>query len=279
MRTPGRRSLERDSGSSKESRRREQEITSALITASVREDSIEAYLQTSSTGDTAMGGQYRSHSKAVQVLEQLLSTRKAGRTDGNNPTGGGGQSFDRDSSGITTTQSVWDPSFYTQNPSGRYRSSIQHAGKAASMQYMTPSGSTTSSATSGTGSSHGMSHHQSLVPAQMGRNLSPASNASSQNHRIFEDDQPFSMSNRPYPPLQSNTPKHQYPSVQQSSIYVPTTSNMNDCNYAEEMITTMSGVSDSSAVRADLGCRPGIDCEVDNQLVFNVMDRYSGVGL
>ncbi|KAH6698105.1 hypothetical protein BKA61DRAFT_246220 [Leptodontidium sp. MPI-SDFR-AT-0119] len=254
-------------------------LRALLSQQGVKEDSIEVYLQTSSTGDTEMGGQYGSHSKAVQVLAQLLSTRKPCCTDGNNPAGGGGQSFDRDSSGITITQSVWDPSFYTQNPSGRCRSSIQHAGKAASMQYITPSGSTTSSATSGTGSSHGMSHHQSLVPAQMGRNLSPASNASSQNHRIFEDDQPFSMSNQPYPSLQNNTPKHQYPSVQQSSIYVPTTSNMNDCNYAAEMITTMSGVSDSSAVRADLGCGPGIDCEVDNQLVFNVMDRYSGVGL
>ncbi|KAH9219091.1 hypothetical protein DL95DRAFT_384939 [Leptodontidium sp. 2 PMI_412] len=249
-------------------------LRALLSQQGVREDSIEVYLQTSSTGHTETGGQYGSQSEAVQVLKQLLSIRKACRTDGNNPTRGGGQSFDKDSSGsITTTQSVWDPSFY------RCRSSIQHAGKAASTQYITPSGSTTSSATSVTWSSHGMSHHQSLVPAQMGRNLSPASNASSQNHRIFEDNQLFSMSNQPYPSLQSNTPKHQYPSVQQSSIYVPTTSNMNDCNYAAEMITTMSGVSDSSAVRADLVCGPGIDCEVDNQLVFNVIDRYFGVGL
>jgi len=153
-------------------------LRALLSQQGVREDSIEVYLQASSTGDTAMGVQYGSHSEVVQVLEQFLSTRKACCTDGNNPTG------------------------------------IQHAGKAASMQYITPSGSTTSSATLGTGSSHGMSHHQRLVPAQMGRNLSPASNASSQNHRIFEYDQPFSMSNQSYPSLQSNTPKHQYPSVQ-----------------------------------------------------------------
>jgi len=236
-------------------------LRALLSQQGVREDSIEVYLQTSSTGVTAMGGQYESHSEAVQVLEQLLSTRKSCCTDGNNPTGGGGQSFSRDSSGsITPTQSVWNPSFYTRNPSGRCRSGIQHAGKAASMQYITPSGSTTSSATLGTGSSHGISHHQRLVPAQMGRNLSPASNASSQNHRIFEYDQPFSILNQSYPSPRSNIPKHQYPSVQQSSIYVPTTSNMNDRNYAAEIITAMSGVSDSSAVRADLGCGPGIDC-------------------
>jgi hypothetical protein len=38
--------------------------------------------------------------------------------------------------------------------------------------------------------------------------------------------------------------------------------------------------ADPNTVRADLGCMPGMDCEVDNHLVFNVMDRYSGgVGL
>ena len=42
------------------------------------------------------------------------------------------------------------------------------------------------------------------------------------------------------------------------------------------MITTMAG-SDPHEVRQDLGCLPnGMDCEVDNQLVFNVMDRYTG---
>ena len=56
-------------------------LRALLSQQGVREDSIEVYLQTSSTGVTAMGGQYESHSEAVQVLEQLLSTRKSCCTD------------------------------------------------------------------------------------------------------------------------------------------------------------------------------------------------------
>jgi len=254
-------------------------LRALLAQHGVRDESIEVYLQTSSTADAVMGGQYGSHSEAVQVLEQLLSTRKACCTDGNEPPVGG-QSCDRESSGsVTTTQSTWDPS---QNANTRRHSGTQQAGRSASIQYIPSSGSTTSSATLGHSSSHPIPQHQRLVPAQMGRNLSPASNASSQNHQMYDYDQQFSMSNQSYSSIQNNTPKHQYQNMQQSSsVYVPTTSspNVNNCNYAAEMITTMAGVSDSSAVRADLGCAPGMDCEVDNHLVFNVMDRYSGVGL
>ncbi|PVH82097.1 hypothetical protein DL98DRAFT_147171 [Cadophora sp. DSE1049] len=254
-------------------------LRALLAQHGVTDESIEVYLQTASTADAVMGGQYGSHSEAVHVLEQLLSTRKACCTDGNEPSGGA-QSCDKDSSGsVTTTQSTWNPS---QNTNPRRRSGIQQAGRVVSMQYITPTGSTTSSVTMGHNSSHAMPQHQRLIPAQMGRNLSPGSNASSQNHQMHDYDQPFSLSNQSYSSVQNNTPKHQYQNIQQSSsVYVPTTSspNVNNCNYAAEMITTMAGVSDSSAVRADLGCAPGMDCEVDNQLVFNVMDRYSGVGL
>ncbi|KAH7411085.1 hypothetical protein BKA64DRAFT_373065 [Cadophora sp. MPI-SDFR-AT-0126] len=254
-------------------------LRALLAQQGVRDESIEAYLQTASTPDTVMRGQCGSHSEAVQVLEQLLSTRKACCTDGNEPLGGG-QSCDRESSGsVTTTHSNWNPS---QNTHTRRHSGIQQAGRVASMQYITPTGSTASGTTLGHTSSHAIPQHQRLVPAQIGRNPSPGSNASSQNHQVYEYDQQFSSSNHSYSSIQSNTPKHQYQNIQQSSsVYVPTTSssNVNNCNYAAEMITTMAGVSDSSAIRADLGCAPGMDCEVDNQLVFNVMDRYSGVGL
>ena len=254
-------------------------LRALLAQHGVRDESIEVYLQTSSTADKVTGGQYGSQSEAVQVLEQLLSTRKACCTDGSEPLGGG-QSCDRESSGsVTTTQSTWDPS---QNANPRRHSGIQQAGRPASMQYIPSSGSTTSSATLGHSSSHAIPQHQRLVPAQMGRKFSPASNASNQNHHMYDYDQQFSMSNQSYSSIQNNPPKHQYQNMQQSSsVYVPTASspNVNNCNYAAEMITTMAGVSDSSAVRADLGCAPGMDCEVDNHLVFNVMDRYSGVGL
>ena len=51
--------------------------------------------------------------------------------------------------------------------------------------------------------------------------------------------------------------------------------NANNCMSATHMISTMVG-ADPNAVRADLGCISGVDCEVDNQLVFSVMDRYIG---
>jgi hypothetical protein len=65
---------------------------------------------------------------------------------------------------------------------------------------------------------------------------------------------------------------------QESSIYIPAMNNnlnLNNCSYAADMITVMAG-ADSASVRADLGCLPGMDCNVDNQIVFEVMDRYSG---
>ncbi|KAI9745612.1 MAG: hypothetical protein M1818_001146 [Claussenomyces sp. TS43310] len=50
---------------------------------------------------------------------------------------------------------------------------------------------------------------------------------------------------------------------------------MNNCMLATDMITTMMG-GDPSIVREELGCGPNLDCNVSNQLVFNVMDRYAG---
>jgi len=60
-----------------------------------------------------------------------------------------------------------------------------------------------------------------------------------------------------------------------SDLSVPETrvKNVNSCVSATDMITAMAG-ADPSLVRADLGCESGLDCEVDNQLVFDVMDRY-----
>lgn len=53
----------------------------------------------------------------------------------------------------------------------------------------------------------------------------------------------------------------------------------NNCVFATDMIATMAG-GDPRDVRADLGClTAGMECEVDNQLVFSVMDRYVGQGI
>jgi hypothetical protein len=266
-------------------------LRALLAQQGLGEDNIEAYLQ-ASPPDAMMGGGYVSSSGAVQILEQLLQTRKACCADGNNPaptsTGGGS----RDSSGSVGTVSIWDPTF-SQNTGGRRRSGSwqQHGGKAASsaQQFMTPSTSTASRTSSvvslGQGSSRGAAHHhhQRLASAQMPRNISPASNNAHQNQQsMFNFDSQLSLSN-PYSQHQSAALKHlQSLSAPQSAMYMSTSGsgNVHDCNYATDIITTMAGVADPSAVRADLGCLPNsMECEVDNQLVFNVIDRYSGTGL
>jgi hypothetical protein len=254
----------------------------------VGDDTIETYLQTSPTSDTMMGGQYGSSSAAVQMLEQLLQTRKQYCVDGNNPITvnmGGGPGSRASSASLSTVQSLWDP-IYPQNTGGRRRSgTLQPTGKAASSahQFMTPSTSSASQTSSlGQGSSRGVPHHQQrLASVQMPRNPSSVTN---RNQQMFDFDQQLGISNpSQYTSHQGTAQKHLQPhsAPQRSSVYIPTTStsNVNNCNYATDMITTMAGV-DPSAVRADLGCLPGMDCEVDNHLVFNVMDRYSGsVGL
>lgn len=77
--------------------------------------------------------------------------------------------------------------------------------------------------------------------------------------------------------IQDNTQIHMQPHSGhgRSPSYTTTSPGVNDCNYATAMITTMAG-GDSDAIRADLGCLPDMDCEVDNHVVFNVMDRYMG---
>ncbi|KAL2070752.1 hypothetical protein VTL71DRAFT_13778 [Oculimacula yallundae] len=250
------------------------QLRTLLLQHGVKDEGIEIYLQGPLAGDVVSAGQHGSRGEAAQVLEHLLSTRKPCCPDGNeSSTVVGGEPYDKDDcSSITTSYSVWEP---FQDSSGQRRPAIPQTGRAPTMQFITPSGSTTSSSnlepTTGNGTPH-----QRCMPAQAS-NLSPGSSVTSQNHRIFDYDQQFMLPNQSYTGL----PKDRYSNIQQASMYVPTTTspNVNNCNYAADMITTMTGISDHSAVRAELGCGPGMDCEVDNQLVFNVMDRYSGVGL
>jgi len=253
----------------------------------VSEDNVENYLQTSPTSDTMMGGQYGSSSAAVQMLEQLLQTRKSFIGDGNNAVNvnmGGGHGSRASSASLSTVQSLWDP-IYSQNTGGRRRSgTLQPTGKAASSahQFMTPSTSSasqTSSVSLGHNSNRGVPHHpQRLATVQMPRNPSPAN----RNRNMFDFDQQLGLSSQ-YSSHQGTAQKHLQPHTapQRSSVYIPTTSggNVNNCNYATDMITTMAG-ADPTTVRADMGCLPGMDCDVDNHVVFNMMDRYSsGVGL
>lgn len=64
---------------------------------------------------------------------------------------------------------------------------------------------------------------------------------------------------------------------QPSSRSHVTKANTNSCVLATEMISNMSS-RDPIAIRHDLGCKSNTDCEVDNQLVFKVMDRSTRDG-
>ena len=248
----------------------------------IGDDNIEAYLQSSPTSDSLMVGQYGSSSNAVQNLEQLLQTRKTFSADGNVPLLMGGPES-RDSS-VSTVQSLWDPLHQSTGNDRRRSGNMQSAGKAASSahQFMTPS-STASRTSSLSHGSRGVAHHQRLAPVALARNPSPASNPSRHTPH-FDFDQQLTLANpSSYNSRQSTAQKHLQPhsAPKRSSIYMPTTtssSNVNSCVFATDMITTMGG-GDPNSVRAELGCLPDMDCEVDNQLVFNVMDRYTGTSV
>jgi len=272
-------------------------LRSLLAQHGVGDDGIDAYLQSSPTNDTMMGQYGSSNSNAVHLLEQLLQTRKMYCADGNAPMNSGmaGGTGSRDSSASIST-SLWDPVQNSQNVNGRRRSgTLRPTGKAASSahQFMTPS--TTASRTSsvvslGQDSNRGVHHHQRLAPAAaLPPNLSPASNPSRHTSQSFDFDLQLSLSNPSSYNNSSNhlTAAHQHlqphTQPQRSSLYIPTastSSNVNSCVYATDMITTMAG-GDPSLISAELGCMPDMeDCEVDNHLVFNVMDRYTdSVGL
>lgn len=242
-------------------------------------ESIDAHLQSSTTTDLPSG--YGGSSAAVQILEQLLQMRKSCCADGANPnTHMGGDGGSRDSSGsVTTVQSLWDP-VYSQSVSSRSLSGLIPGGKAASsaQQFMTPGTSTasrtsrTSSASLGRSPNHVLSSQPNHAPAHMPRN--PGSSM----HRNQMYDFDSELLSNPAFSRQVSGEKHLQPiHTHTTSMYSPqpTNANVNNCNYATDMITTMAGV-DPSMVRAELGCLPGMDCDVDNHLVFNVMDRYSG---
>ncbi len=241
----------------------------------VGDESVEAYLNSFPANETTLG-QYGSSSAAVQLLEQLLQKRQIQCPGGSNPTQTLGPPSQDSSISSSTVQSSWDPMYSTSQNGGPRRSgTLQSTGTAASSThlFMSPTASTAShtSRTSHASSvSMGCSSNRRIAlrlgPVQP-RNPSPIVNPS-RNHQIFD----FNI-------LSNNTSQNQLQPInvsQRSSGYIPPASplNNNNCNYAAEMITTMAGV-DPDTVRSDLGCLPGMDCDVDNQLVFNVMDRYS----
>jgi hypothetical protein len=235
-------------------------------------DSIEAYLQSSPTGDAQLSIQMPSHSAPVQALQHLLKTRKPccseSRTELSVHTGGP-DSREGSLTSVSTTQSSWDL--------GRLPMSgaLHHTGKAPPHQFMTPN-STTRSPTSSISyhSHHSVPHQQILSSVSLPRNPSPTSG--SNQSQMFELDPRLSQSSSPQYITHQSVSEQVQPRDTIQNTYISTTDgpNVNSCVFAADMISSMSG-GDPNAVSADLGCLPGMECEVDNHLVFNVMDRYS----
>jgi hypothetical protein len=240
-------------------------------------------MNSSPTTDSVVPGQYGNTSTAVQVLEHLLQARKPFCSEGNTgaPTNSGlGAAGSRDSStSQSTVQSLWEPIHpqrHSAQPAAKTMSSSHH--------YMTSSSSSSRprDASLGRLSNHSTTPLQRLTPVSLPRNPSPAMNHARHEGQMFDFESQMSMSNTYNNRTTSIAHQHLQPQSmpQRSSVYIPpakTASNVNNCNFATDIITTMAG-ADSSSVRAELGCLPGMECEVDNQLVFDVMDRYTGQG-
>jgi len=252
----------------------------------VGDDSVEAFLQSDAMSgqDTMMGGQFdnRSRSGAVQNLEHLLTTRKQCCVDGSEPvaTTMGGSRDSSVTSTCTVQSTLWESNRPPRTQNGRRRSNnTPSMGKAASSAHQFTTPSSTASRTSSV--SLGRSTGRRVQPQRMAlpRITSPVSNPSRHTPQLFDFDTQFSLSNPPLYNLHHHAQQLPPYIPQRPSIYLPTTtsssSGTNSCLFATDMITTMAG-GDLSSVRADLGCLPGMDCEVDNHLIFDVMDRNTG---
>jgi hypothetical protein len=281
----------------------------------VGDDNIEAYLQSTAGPDTVVGQGFGSpgggSSGTVKALEHLLNTRKPCCADGNTGAPGPiitnveGGSRDSSSGSISTVQSMWEPSYNNQVQPQNDHGGMGSSGKAPKQQFMSSSlnvsrtGSVVSTGCAGSSSAKQQQHPPlnrmpSLAPS-LASSRSTAT-TSSQQTQLYDFDPQVSM--RPsfrgnqHHQSQKNITTANYLAqthmqsrplapVSRSNQYIPTSSvaGTNSCDYAANMITGMAG-GDPQDIRADLGCLTnGMDCEVDNQLVFNVMDRYTGQGI
>ena len=217
---------------------------------------------------------------------------------------------------MSTVQSLWDPPFVGQLRSQNDIAHLDDSERTSQQQFVSPpttASRTGSVVSSGRGGS--LAQQQQQQPASQPRNRVPSitssmvgspntATTSSQNAQPLYDYYPHSMHpsfhshqqhlpplhphshahtiNNPNALARAHTQPHALGPVSQSSQYRPVASTSAtiggtySCASAADMITTIAG-GDPAEVRTDLGCLPnGMECEVDNQLVFNVMDRYTG---
>lgn len=200
----------------------------------IREDSIEVYSQSSSAGDVQLTSRIPSYNAPVQAIEHLLQTHKPWSE-----------------TSISTTPFSWDLSRLPVS------GAFNHTGKATDHQLMTSS--STAGSTISSVSYH--SHQRPLVPASLPRNPSPT---------LMTGRPQMSQPNLPqYADHQTAAQNLQSRSTLQS-LYIPSTTgscNVNSSIITADMISAMAG-EDPNTMSADMGCLPGVDCEVKNRLVF-----------
>lgn len=245
-------------------------LRSLLAQHGVGDDSVEAYLQSHQVGETLMATQFGHGSStgtstsnaSAQILEQMLQTRKVFYAESNTNTpasSAAGRPRSRDSSAsASTVHSIWDNGTSNKLPTTHHTP-------------LTPSRTSSSIGSIDYRSSHSISHHHGMNPVDLRHGHNHGANVPVGTQHTFGFN-PLSSNNEPsYITSQSG----QHP-LQYIPINTSRSTNVNNCGFAADMISTMTGVPDPNAIRAELGCLPDMDCEVDNHLVFNVMDRYTG---
>lgn len=225
-----------------------------------------------------------SYSAAVQTLEHVLATKK--HSPCVTGCGPAAARVIRDGS-VSTAQGSWPGSSYDhpQNMQSMVVTNQIHQypqhHQQQQQQLIAPQSNYVRAPSFSLGhSSNVSSHGQSQQQHHHVRNTSMSSTASSiaQHNNEQYHDAEYNYDQYPmYQPQSHESSSHQMHATQ-SNNYAPTAdANSNSCVFATDMITAMAG-GDPGMIRQELGCGSKGDCQVDNNVVFNVMDRYSGIG-
>ncbi|KAF7869650.1 hypothetical protein EAF04_004434 [Stromatinia cepivora] len=294
-------------------------LRSLLAQQGVGNDIVESYLQMSSEELMISGQYASESTSVQQLEHLLQARKACCSDGNGPPSattmGQTIQSRESSCSG-NTVHSLWDPVHTSHSLSvGQTQPSIVK-GVSPAQQFMGPRRSSAASRHGSISQNHSTVRTVHNQQQQQQRfNMTPLalpnpqhsapSSLSIQTPSVYDFD-PQYLSNQPYhtlspqtpqmhPHLQSHTNPHPNPNTRSSisshqtsppisTTYTTTMTtdnsgpNMNSCVFATDMITTMAG-GDPAVVRAELGCVPDMDCNVDNQLVFHVLDRYTGNGV
>lgn len=250
----------------------------------VSNNAIEANLRNDSTLGQGVSGAKAGN--AVQVLEQLLATKKAFPCDTNYASGSvNSQREESRDSSVSIIQSGWSD---TPNQMSHEGFSMSGAYQQQELdQFITPrtSASRTPSVNHGRTQSTPLQARSRLNYAST---TTPASSSPSCSHDqvatqiMYDFDAQMYQHNNHHNSLADFNQIQSHNQLAQAHLssvngYHPVvTSNTNSCLYATDMIASMAG-GDPDCVRQELcgGNRNGGDCQVDNHLIFRTMDQYT----